>query len=249
MLAAKYLGPRHISAVETDDVKPRDGEAVLRVDGCGICGTDLNIASGKHPRAVPGLIVGHEFSGRIVEFGPGSGASTDLRVGDRVTCFPLITCGKCHACRSGHSHVCRSLGLYGIDREGGMAEYVRVPVSALIELPDSLSRDAGALIEPLAVGVHAVERVPAPVTENDTAVVIGAGPIGLVTALALRERGVERIFVTEPSDFRRDLAANCRSRRSIRSRKTLWKSYARGPTARVRIWCSRRLGHRRQPFK
>jgi threonine dehydrogenase-like Zn-dependent dehydrogenase len=130
-----------------------------------------------------------------------------------------------------------------------MAEYVRVPVSALIELPDSLSRDAGALIEPLAVGVHAVERVPAPVTENDTAVVIGAGPIGLVTALALRERGVERIFVTEPSDFRRDLAANCRSRRSIRSRKTLWKSYARGPTARVRIWCSRRLGHRRQPFK
>lgn len=208
MLAAQFLGPGRVEAVETDNPTPHAGEALLRIDGCGICGTDLYIYSGKHPRARPPVILGHEFFGHIVAMGPEGDAPTDFRTGDRVTCFPLISCGTCHACRTSNSHVCRSLRLYGIDEAGGMAEYVRLPVSTLVKLPDALSSGAAALIEPLAVGVHAVELVAAPLNATDTGVVIGAGPIGLVTAIALRHRGVENIIVTDLNEFRLEIARN-----------------------------------------
>jgi len=197
MLAAQYMSPHSVKAVEAEMPSPASGEALIRVSLCGICGTDLAIEAGKHPRAQSGLILGHEFCGEIVEI---NASGSEFRVGNQVTVYPLITCGKCLVCRTGNPHVCRDLKLYGIDAPGGMAAYVSVPVEVLLKLPDSMSAKAGALLEPYAVGIHAVRR--SPVQPDDTVVVIGAGPIGLLNALALRELGVEKVFVTDINPFR-----------------------------------------------
>lgn len=201
MLAAQFLAPDRIEAIEVGVPELRDGEALVRVEACGICGSDLFIVSGGHPRARPPLTIGHEFCGRVVEV---AGADQEIAPGDRVTLYPLISCGECFVCKNGQPHVCRSLGLYGFDDEGGMADFVRVPVTSLMKIPETMSGQAGALLEPLAVGVHAVAR--SPVKQDDMAIVIGAGPIGLVTALALRHHGVERIRVTDLNPFRLQLA-------------------------------------------
>jgi 2-desacetyl-2-hydroxyethyl bacteriochlorophyllide A dehydrogenase len=145
--------------------------------------------------------VGHEFCGRVVEI---CGDSAGIRVGDRVTLYPLISCGRCYVCRNGNPHVCRMLRLYGIDTEGGMAGFVKAPARQLIKIPESMQSAVGALLEPFAVGLHAVSRVS--VRAGDTAVVLGGGPIGLITALSLRLAGVQRIFISELQPFRLQLA-------------------------------------------
>jgi (R,R)-butanediol dehydrogenase / meso-butanediol dehydrogenase / diacetyl reductase len=202
MLAARYLAPNRVEAVEIDLPAPGPGEALIEVEVCGICGSDLAIVAGSHPRAKAPLTIGHEFCGRVVAMGGNDGGR--IREGDRVTLYPLISCGACYVCRNGAPHVCRTLRLYGIDAEGGMAGFVKAPLSSLVRLPDEMSGKTGALIEPLAVGIHAVSRTG--VAPQDTAVVLGAGPIGLITAMALRLRGVERIFVSEPEPFRLRMA-------------------------------------------
>lgn len=201
MIAAQYLGPECVQPMRTAMPVPVQGEALIRVEACGICGSDLGIISGRHPRAKPPLTIGHEFCGRVVERNGGTG---EIRVGDRVALYPLISCGECYVCRHGQPHVCRNLRLYGFDTDGGMAEYVKVPLRSLLKLPDSMPPVIGALLEPLAVAIHSVDRVQ--VRPEDTVVVMGAGPIGLLVSLVLRHLGVHRIFVTDIVDFRLDMA-------------------------------------------
>lgn len=203
MLAARYLGPRRIEPVETPIPAIKDGEALIRVDACGFCGSDISIISGVHPRARQPLTVGHEFCGRIDSI---KSDTNEFKVGDYVTLYPLISCGHCFACRNGNPHVCRTLRLYGFDADGGMAEYVKAPVKSLIRLPEEMPPSLGAIIEPLAVAVHGVSRVS--VNQVHTAVVIGAGPIGLLSALVARARGVEQIIISDLIPFRRELAAS-----------------------------------------
>lgn len=190
MKALRYLAPQ---LVKTEDIEaPVCGkdEALIRVHSAGICGTDLAIFAGKHPRAKAPLVMGHEFAGEIVEI-KSSASDSEIAVGDKVTVYPLLTCGHCWACRNGVSHVCRDLKLIGIDRDGAFAEYVNVPLDLILKYPGDLTFDQGAFIEPLAVGVHAVEMAGEP--DWQTAVVIGSGPIGLLVALCLRHSGVETI--------------------------------------------------------
>lgn len=198
MLAATYLDAYKIEARETPIPRPGKDEALIKVFSCGICGSDLAIVSGKHPRVKPPLIIGHEIAGEIVEL-PGK-VKSSFRTGDKVTIFPLLTCGDCYACRNGISHVCKSLRLIGFDRNGGMAEYVSVPLEMLVKLPDSMSYETGSLIEPLAVSVHSVSI--SPVKPTDKTVVIGAGPIGLLTAMVLQHLGVENLFISDIDPFR-----------------------------------------------
>lgn len=203
MLAARYLQPGVIEAREVPLPGLEEEEALIHVEACGFCGSDLGIAAGVHPRARAPLTLGHEFSGTIVEI---HSDSSDLQPGDRIAAFPLISCGRCYVCRTGEPHVCRNLRLYGIDVDGGMAEYVRLPVSSLVRLPSGMNARLGALVEPLAVAVHGVAR--APLQEAKTVVVIGAGPIGLLTALVAQTQGIPSLFVSDVVRSRMALAAS-----------------------------------------
>lgn len=203
MKAVKWIEPHVVKTVECDVPELCEGEALVKVRAVGICGTDMAIIAGKHPRAQAPLVPGHEFAGQITELRPGK-ADADVEVGDKVTAYPLLVCGQCWSCRHGLPHACRSLRLIGIDRDGAMAEYVKVPLDLICKLPQTMRFEVGALVEPLAVGIHAVAM--SEVTPADTAVVIGAGPIGLMVALALRCKGVKRFIVSEMNPFRLALA-------------------------------------------
>jgi 2-desacetyl-2-hydroxyethyl bacteriochlorophyllide A dehydrogenase len=192
MLAARYLGPHSIKPQEISVPEIGNEEALIEVEACGFCGSDINIIAGTHPRAKAPLTLGHELCGRILELRT---RETHLAIGDRVTTYPLISCGHCYACTHGHAHVCKELRLYGFDVDGGMAQFVKLPVSSLMKLPDGMSARIGALIEPLAVAVHGVARVN--VDQVKLAVVLGAGPIGLLTALVAQARGIPQVIISD----------------------------------------------------
>jgi (R,R)-butanediol dehydrogenase/meso-butanediol dehydrogenase/diacetyl reductase len=203
--ALQYLEPHLVKTVNMDVPACNQGEALIRVHWAGICGTDLHIFHGRHPRAKAPLVMGHEFSGEVVEIKPGT-AKTDLAAGDQVTAYPLLMCGECWPCRNGFPHVCRNLKLIGIDRDGAFAQYVSVPLDLVFKLPTALSSEQGALVEPLAVGIHALSMAGEP--HWQTAVVIGCGPIGLIVALCLRHAGVENILSSDINPHRVKRAEN-----------------------------------------
>jgi (R,R)-butanediol dehydrogenase/meso-butanediol dehydrogenase/diacetyl reductase len=201
MLAARYLGPNQIEAETVSIPLIGDDEALIQVEACGFCGSDINIIAGTHPRAKAPLTVGHELSGRLVELAhPVDG----LEVGNCVTIYPLISCGVCHACTHGNPHVCRKLRLFGFDVDGGMAEFLKVPIGSLMKLPVEMPAKIGALIEPLAVAVHGVARTS--MEDVNLAVVLGAGPIGLLTALVVKAHGVPNVLISDVLPSRLTLA-------------------------------------------
>ncbi len=173
-------------------------EVLIKVAYAGICGSDMFIFQGIHPRAKAPLITGHEFSG-VIEKG-----NEKLPKGMPVTVYPLLSCGHCEPCQNGYAHVCDTLRLIGIDSDGGMAEYVKVPASKVVPLPQSLSLKLGALVEPLAVGVHAVRR--SGYKPGDKAVVFGAGPIGLCVASCLKYFGASSVMIVEANPYRLQIA-------------------------------------------
>ena len=202
MSAARYLGPSHIEPVAVSIPSIEREEALIKVSACGFCGSDIGIIAGHHPRAKEPLTVGHEFCGTIVEM---RSTNQSFAVGDFVTVYPLISCGVCIACKSGDPHVCRTLRLYGFDTAGGMAEYVKVSVSGLIKLPQGMSPLMGALIEPLAVAVHGVSSVK--LTGNSVIAVLGAGPIGLLTALVASHGESPKVVISDILPSRVELAS------------------------------------------
>jgi len=193
MQSARYLGPSRIEVLEIAIPTLVEGEALVRVEACGICGSDLSIFKGVHPRARPPLTPGHELCGRVVEIK--CAGESPIRIADRVVAFPLISCGQCYACRNEKSHVCRELKVYGFDVDGGMAEYIKLPVRNLLKIDESLPPDVGAMIEPLAVGIHGLSHAPAQPT--DVVLILGAGTIGLTTALVARQVGVRNLLITD----------------------------------------------------
>lgn len=189
MKAIVYEKANQVSYREEELPKVDVGSVLLKNYYAGICGTDLNIFAGTHPRAQAPLIMGHEFSATIASEHP------LYPIGTRVIVNPLISCGHCIPCQSGQSHVCDDLQLVGIDTAGGMAEYVVVKNEKVIPLPDEVSLKLGALAEPVAVAVHAVRKVRFLV--GDRVVVYGAGTIGLCVALTLRNYGASEVTVIE----------------------------------------------------
>jgi 2-desacetyl-2-hydroxyethyl bacteriochlorophyllide A dehydrogenase len=200
MRAVQVTEERGLSEGELPDPEPGAGEAVVEIAYCGICGSDLHML--PSPAIAPGTVMGHEFSGRVTAVGQGV---KDWSEGDRVTVLPGTPCGECPSCLAGNEHLCaaamvRGHGLGG--RPGAYAERVVVDAESLFALPESISDQHGALIEPLAVGVHA--RALAGLKPGDPVCVLGAGPIGVMASLALRAGGAERIVVIEPGEARRE---------------------------------------------
>jgi 2-desacetyl-2-hydroxyethyl bacteriochlorophyllide A dehydrogenase len=201
MRAAFYEGHERIRVGECAAAPPGAGQVQIRVSHCGICGTDLHIFHGKmdHRVTLP-QVIGHEMSGTIAAIGE---SVTGWAPGDRVTVRPLDPCGACPACRAGHGHVCLKLKFIGIDAPGAMQGIWNVPAHTLHRIPDHLSLEHGALIEPLAVACHDVRL--AAVRPGEFAVVQGGGPIGMLVAFVARHKGA-RVAVSEVNPFRLKLA-------------------------------------------
>jgi 2-desacetyl-2-hydroxyethyl bacteriochlorophyllide A dehydrogenase len=196
MRAAFYQGARSFKPGTAPVPVPGQREALLRVRRVGICGTDLHIFQGHLDHRVPkGGILGHETFAEVVQ----APAYSDFKAGDRVVVEPLQFCGKCRACRMGASYICYELKVLGVDLPGGLQEYWAVPGERLLRIPDALSDDHAALIEPLAVATHDVRR--ASVKAGDAVLVFGGGPIGTLIALVSRHRGA-RVAVAEVNPFR-----------------------------------------------
>lgn len=188
-----------------DDPKPGEGELVLRVTGCGICGSDLHVT--ESPGGIPsGIVLGHEFAGEVVELGAGVSGSHDWKVGDLVCSLPAIGCGRCADCLTGDLMGCSRLRATGFGEIGGAyAEYVLVGANETLRLPRGLAPADGALVEPLAVGLHAVEM--ARLAHGDDVLVVGAGPVGLAVALWARHFGARNVVVSDFVAGRREMAA------------------------------------------
>ncbi|MGI8867924.1 MAG: zinc-dependent alcohol dehydrogenase [Mycobacteriales bacterium] len=175
-----------------------DGWVRVRPAYTGLCGTDLHVFAGEHSRAVPGLVVGHEFVGELAE------PVGDLPAGRRVFVNPMVHCGHCDACERGLVHICRRLTSVGLDYPGAACPEVMVPPDGIYPLPGGLDLRAAALLEPLAVGVRAVRRSGARLGERVH--VIGAGPVGVMVALLAKRAGAARVALSEPSAYRRSAA-------------------------------------------
>ena len=150
MKALVYEGAKKAVLEDVKDPKKKEGAVKLDIKYCGICGSDIGIYLGTHPRAKAPLVFGHEFLGIVAEDGQ------KFKKGDRVVPFPLLSCGQCRACRTGNEHVCNTLGLIGIDKDGGVCERIYVDEDVLYKVPDGVSDKAAAVIEPLAVIVRAI---------------------------------------------------------------------------------------------
>jgi threonine dehydrogenase-like Zn-dependent dehydrogenase len=200
----RYQGPGRLLLDTVEIEEPGEGDALLRMVNCGICGTDLHIyEEGWH--AWPGMTLGHEFSAEVVA-APGV---EGVAAGDRVVVNPMLVCGECEACKAGEQQLCSARrGVIGLTEGGAFADYVLVPNARLgIELfriPVGVSDAAAALTEPLAVGLHAVER--SQVKPSDHVIVYGAGTIGLCVTRWLAVGTARGIIVVDPLPMRREAA-------------------------------------------
>lgn len=202
MRAAFYEGQETFRVGDCVPVAPGPGQVQVRVSHVGICGSDLHIFHGKmdHRVKIP-QVIGHEMSGSLEAVGPDV---SGWKAGDRIVVRPLDSCGACPACRAGHAHVCHKLKVIGVDLPGAMQALWTVPAGTLHRLPDGLSLEHGALVEPLAVACHDVRL--GEVKAGEMVVVLGGGPIGVLIALVAREAGA-RVIVSEVNPFRLKLAS------------------------------------------
>lgn len=187
-----------LELVELDDPETGTGEVLLEVTACGICGSDLHVASEYAP---PGSILGHEIAGVVAELGPDVDG---WEVGTPVVARPLTGCGTCNWCTGGRPDHCAENQLIGFGEPGGFAELVRVPARELFAVPVDAGPAEQALVEPLAVARRALRRVD--LRSGEDVLVIGGGPVGLAVTAWARALGAGRILVSEPVDVRRDLA-------------------------------------------
>lgn len=209
MRALVLHGDYDIRVEDRPDPDPGASQAVVEVIATGICGSDFHGYSGENGRRHPGQIMGHETVGRIKELGS---AVTGLEVGRLVTINPMMVCRTCEACRAGRDQWCRQRVVLGVAPEipAAFADLVAVPAANIVPLPDDMPAELGALVEPLAVGHHAVRRGAA--TVGDRVLVIGGGPIGQACLLAVRRTGIDAVAVSDLSPSRRALCARLGAR-------------------------------------
>jgi L-iditol 2-dehydrogenase len=202
MRRAVIPAPHRVSTVDVDPPPLAAGEVRLAIRACGICGSDLHTYEGRHPFVRYPVYPGHELGGVVVEAGPGVPPEW---VGRAVAVEPSLTCGTCENCRAGRYNICDTLRVMGFQAPGGMAETFAVPLDRLVELPPPLTAEQGAGLEPLAVCVHAA-RLPSSLAGRDV-LVLGAGPIGLLTGQVARVYGARRVAVVDVLEARLSLAA------------------------------------------
>jgi 2-desacetyl-2-hydroxyethyl bacteriochlorophyllide A dehydrogenase len=205
MKALVYTQPNEVQLQQRPLPELMPGEVVLRIEAVGICGSDMHAWHGHDPRRKPGLVLGHEFVGRIEQ-----SAAPGFDVGTRFTGNPLITCDVCDYCVQGRNNLCANRSMVGMTRPDAFAEFMSIPAASLIEMPQDLSARAAALTEPAATAWHAINltmrALVRPIHECRV-LVIGGGAIGMLSALLLRHLGVHRVVLAELNALRRDAVA------------------------------------------
>ena len=202
----KLKGGPGIDVFEIDEPRPGPGEVIVEVRATAICGTDLHFYywddyARRHNPGFP-KVLGHEFSGVVVEVGEGV---KRLDIGDRVAAETHIPCGSCYYCRTGRPHICENVKLYGIDTTyGSFTKYTILPERVAIRIPEEISFEEAALLEPFGVAMHAVSE--AGIKPGDTVAVLGCGPIGLFIQQLAKISGASKVIATEVSKYRLNLA-------------------------------------------
>lgn len=221
MKALLLTAPSKLELVDNfPDPQPAADEVVVRIRACGICGSDIHGWDGSSGRRNPPLIMGHEAAGEVVAAGP---RVTAWRAGDRVTFDSMISCGTCRFCREGQTNLCENRRVVGVapveyKQHGAFAERLAIPDRILYRLPDTLSFEQAAMVEPVSIAIHAIQRTK--ITPQTTAVVIGSGMIGLLVIQALRWAGAKQIIAVDLADNRLALARQLGATHAINSGKT-----------------------------
>jgi 2-desacetyl-2-hydroxyethyl bacteriochlorophyllide A dehydrogenase len=199
MRAAVFRGLGDIEVADVPTPRPGPGEVLVQVHYCGICGSDLEAyETGMYQ---PGLVIGHEFAGEVVALGE---SAHGWAVGDRVVADNVLPCGQCWFCEHGRASLCQRMLSPGITLDGGMAEFVSLPVELLHRLPQGMTTRQGALVEPLSIALHGVRSSALRV--GDRALVLGAGPIGLLTVQCAHLAGARQVLAVEVNPTRAALA-------------------------------------------
>ena len=205
MKALVYTQAHEVQLQDYPTPHASSGEVVLQIEAVGICGSDMHAWHGHDPRRKPGLVLGHEFVGRVAE-----SAAAGIAVGTRFTGNPLITCGTCEYCVQGRNNLCANRTMVGMTRAGAFAEYMSIPAASLIAMPQDLPARSAALTEPAATAWHALNltmrALVRPIHECRV-LVIGGGAIGMLSALLLRSLGVQRVTLAEVNALRREAVA------------------------------------------
>lgn len=204
MLQQVMTAPGEIEFREVAIPEIKDDQVKIKIRKIGICGSDIHVYHGKHPFTSYPVTQGHEVSGEIVELGK---EVKGLAPGQKVTIQPQVVCGKCHPCRHGKYNLCEELKVMGFQTTGVASQYFVTESSKVTPLPEEMSDDEGAMIEPLAVAVHAVNR--AGDVKGLKIAVLGAGPIGNLVAQAAKGMGAESVLITDISDIRLEKAKEC----------------------------------------
>ena len=215
MLQQVMTAPGEIIFREIPKPEPASDEVVVKIMKIGVCGSDIHVYHGKHPFTKYPVTQGHEVSGRVVSVGSDV---HDLTVGQKVTIEPQVYCGKCYPCRHGKYNLCEELKVMGFQTTGTASEYFAVKASKVTPIPESMTYNEGAMIEPLAVTVHAARR--AGDLTGQKVVILGAGPIGILLAQSVKAFGASEVMITDVSDYRLRLASECGADYTINTRET-----------------------------
>jgi L-iditol 2-dehydrogenase len=204
MLQAVMVNPGEIKFQDVPVPSVGPDQVLVKIKRIGVCGSDIHVFHGQHPYVTYPLTQGHEVSGQIERLGE---HVTGLSIGQKVTIEPQVTCGECHPCRHGKYNLCENLKVMVSRRPAPPASISQLTLLRLQPLPDTLSFDEGAMIEPLAVTVHAVRQ--ARDISGSKVAVLGAGPIGILLTQSLKALGASEVMVTDISDFRLKIAKTC----------------------------------------
>ncbi len=204
MLQQVMTAPGVIEFVEIETPTPQAGEVLVKMMKIGVCGSDIHVRHGQHPFTKYPVTQGHEVSGKIAALGAGV---VGLSVGQKVTIEPQVVCGKCYPCRNGKYNLCEELKVMGFQTTGAASEYFVVPAEKITLLPENMTYNEGAMIEPLAVTVHAAKRFEA--LQGAKVAILGCGPIGILLAESCKALGAQSVLITDVSDYRLSLAKEC----------------------------------------
>ena len=214
MIQQLMTAPKEITFREVDIPEPGPDQVLVKIKRIGVCGSDIHVFHGMHPYTKYPVTQGHEVSGKIVKLGQ---YVSNLQVGQRVTIEPQVFCGRCHPCLHGKYNLCENLKVMGFQTVGTASEYFAVDASKITPLPEGMSYNEGAMIEPLAVTVHAGKRFAD--MKGAKVAVLGAGPIGILLSQAVKALGAAEVMITDISEKRLELAKSVGADYAINTEK------------------------------